>query len=218
MEKTTRYAHIPEIKTGLVFSDPLYNETVWCQHRSQFQAKDWYMKLETSRNEDNYIDITLFLGRPSLMTQLTVEKNEDQEECISYPSYCKSNTIELGIDTAKIFVGTLDNFEDWAEEGAIRTGADGMFGGLLEFTCKHEDTPAGYVLLSELDSQITDEEDLFHTLLASFDAKELSAEIYNVRTNSLGVKAMIAHEYKAAKSAEEKQGTTPLQEKPDPER
>lgn len=199
MEQMTRYAQIPEIK-GVAFSDPWYDESVWCQYRKDFRENDWYMKMETLRDEEGYFDVSLFLGRRTLMAQLSVEKGGEQGDSVSYPYYCNFESTEIGIDTAKVYIGNLENFAAWGEEGAIRTGVDGMFGELFEFTCKNEAQPAGFVLFSALDGSITNEDELFMTLLSSFEGKEIDKEKYNHAIDNLAVKAMIANEHRAAKT------------------
>ena len=200
MEKTTRYAKIAKIKKGVVFSDPSYDKNVWCQYRKRFNEPGmWFMKLETTRDEDGYIDISLYLGRRTMMAQVTIEKS-DEGEAVSHPSYYNVSQTEIGIDTAKVYVGNGQNFEQWGEEASIYTASDGLFGGLIEFTCKGEEHPVGYVLLACLDGNITDENELFQTLTSSFDAKEIEKEQFYGFINNLGTKAQIAQEVQAAKA------------------
>lgn len=209
MEKTIKYAEIPEIKKGIAFSDPWYDETVWCQYRKEFSDKDWVMKLETRRDEDNYINMTMSIGRRTLMAGLECEETNPElgEFNLSYPSRFQYGEVELGIDTAKIFVGSLDNFEKFAEEAAVYTAADGMFGNLCVFTCKGEENPAGFLLFAAVDGEIAEEEALYQTLRSSFDGQEIDKAKFESLTalSDLSLRVQAASELRHAKAAEEKQ-------------
>lgn len=219
MDKLVKYAEIPTIKKGIAFSDPWYDESVWCQYRKEFHDTDWLMKLETRRDEDNYINMTLSIGRRTLMTGLKCEETDPElgQFDLAYPSRFQYDEAELGIDTAKIFIGSLDNFEKFAEEGAVYTAADGMFGNLYAFTCRGEDQPAGFLLLAAVDGDITEEEELFQTLRSSFDGREIDKDRYDARTDpsDLSLRVLAAAELRHANAAKESQPSQ--HEKPGPE-
>lgn len=202
MEKMTQYAEIPEIKKGIAFSDPCYDGEVWCQYRKEFQASDWLMKLDTSRDEDGYVNFNLSIGRHTLLSGLSVKETERGAAVSSFSHYESSDT-ELGMDTARIFVGSLDNFENFAEEASIYTASDGLFGDLLVFTAKGEKEPAGFLVIGCVDGSITDEKDLFQTAVASFDGKQIEQARYEQLTDKedIGLRIEIAKEMMEAKKA-----------------
>lgn len=173
----TRYAKIPEIKEGVVFSDPWYEADVWCQYRQAFKAKDWLMQF-TSRKEDGLVYFEMKLGRPTASRNVSLKDGEDGNYKISYPGYYDLKSVELGMDTACIFCGNMENWNTFGESGALRTGTDGMFGDLMVFTCKGEEEPAGFLLMGVLDDMFGNEEDIFKHLNASFNGQEISKEQY----------------------------------------
>lgn len=197
MDKT-RYAYILNLKGGIVFSDPCYDENVWCQYRKEFQAFNWLMKL-TTKEESDILYFNLCIGRPTVHG--SVEVSDDEEGInIRCPQRYEFKDQELGIDTARIFCGSKKNWDAFKEEASIYTAADGMFGTLLTFTTKGEQDPAGFVLLGALDSSITNSEELFRTLTSSFDGKEISKELYDIQTNtnSMAFKIAVASEFQSA--------------------
>lgn len=182
MTKYERFAEVPQIKKGVAFSDPSYDASVWCQYRKEFQASDWVMKMESTRDEYDYVDFTLMLGRKTCLSGTSINETE-QGKSFSYYKHYGVKEAELGCDTASIFVGSLDNFENWAEEGSVYTAADGLFGNLYEFGDKVTGEPAGYLLIGSVDSAVTNEDDLFQTIRSSFDAIEVSKERYEQLTD-----------------------------------
>lgn len=98
-----KYGQIPLIKEGVVFSDPSYDETVWCQYRKEFTAVDWFVKMKTE-SKDGFISIQMLLGRPtalaSIMTQDTPEGLQ-----ITFPARYEVRDVEIGMDSASMFCG-----------------------------------------------------------------------------------------------------------------
>lgn len=206
MEETTRYAVIPAIRKGVAFSDPLYGADVWCQYRQEFEASDWLLKMETKRGDDGIIEFELHMGRKTLLSGLSVI-DEGETASISNYSHYKVDMTEIGIDSAHVFVGTLENFEGFGEEGSIYTAADGLFGNLCSFTVKGEQAPAGFLLMGSIDGDITDENELFLTVLSSFDGQETERNLYEHLTdkNDLDLRQLLAKEMRVAKAAEERE-------------
>ena len=203
-----KYAHIPQIKGGIIFSDPWYGPDVWCQYRNEFSDKDWLMKME-SQTEDGSIYVNLTLGNAYFSANLTTkEAGEDLQ--LYYPNDLKVHEVELGIDTAKIFCGSMDNWNAWREEGAIHTGADGMFGNLLVFHRAEEKTPVGFLLLAGLDGTFASEKELFQTLCASFDGQEITKEQYTQLCQSYSLNQKIRT---AAEQGTTNDGVSPAQAK-----
>lgn len=198
----TRYAKISKIEKGVVFSDPWYGADVWCQYRHAFSAKDWLMELN-SRTEDGLVYFEMKLGRPTVSHGVALKEGEEGNYNISYPSKYDVKTVELGMDTACIFCGNMENWDQFGESGALRTGTDGMFGDLMVFTCKGEEEPAGFLLMGVLDEMFGGEEDIFKHLNASFNGQEITLELYAELTSpdSLAYQLCAAQEAKHAKVA-----------------
>lgn len=176
MNKHTKYCHIAELKKGVVFSDPSYEETIWCQYRKEFQANDWLMKVESSV-EDGILRMNICLGRATFSRYVKTQEME-KGLSITHPRRYEIKETELGIDTARIFLGTKENWEQFREEASVYTAADGLFGDLLEFTCKGENTPCGYVMIASVDASLTNSQELFQLLSQSFSGKEITKGEY----------------------------------------
>lgn len=180
---TMRYAKIPKIEGGVVFSDPSYDESVWCQYRKDFNASNWLMKLQT-REEDGCLNFDLYLGRPTVVGTVRTEECEDGIN-VFCPGRFDIQSVELGIDTAKIFCGQRSQWDKWSEEGSVYTAADGLFGQLQVFTCRGEDTPAGFLVLGSVDTGIVQEEDLFATLVSSFCGERINEKLFQEEVNPI---------------------------------
>ena len=176
-----KYAQIPQILNGVVFSDPSYDESVWCQYRKDFRDDNWLMKFESNK-EDNFISFQMTLGRSTVLAGVKAEV-KDHELLLTHPSRYNVQQVELGMDTACIFCGLKDFLEDFGSEAAIRTGTDGTFGQLLVFTCKGEDAPAGFYLAGGLEEIFMDEKELFQHFMSSFNALEVTPEHFAGRIN-----------------------------------
>lgn len=201
----TKYAYIPRIE-GIVFSDPCYDESVWCQYRQDFTASSWPLKLE-SHSEDGLLFFDLSLGRPTVLGESNISLEGDTYR-VAFPARYELDTVELGMDTACIFCGSLKNWDLFSEEAAIHTGSDGLFGNLFVFTCKGEQDPAGYILTGAVDSDFVNEEDLFATFLSSFEGHEISGKTYEniLNRKNLQYQMLLSQENSHAKAAEQKQG------------
>ena len=196
----TKYAHIPSID-GVVFSDPCYDSTVWCQYRKDFQDSNWYMKLDSSR-EDDLIFFQMHLGRNTMCADTNVTFEEDTYR-IAYPKRYDVDHAELGMDTARMFCGSKENWDEFSEEAAIHTGSDGIFGNLFIFTCIGEQNPAGFILTGAVDSLFAREVDLFATFVSSFEGTEISKEQFDkaVDRKNLSYKMLASKENMTANQA-----------------
>lgn len=219
MEKSTRWAEIPQLK-GVAFSDPMYQDDVWCQYRRDFNpSSGWVMRMETTRDETGIVEFALSLGRPTTMSGLSVV---DSGESVSFKHY-KHHSIEnyeIGIDSAQVFVGSFENFEKWGEDASIRTGADGLFGELHVISCKGEDEPAGFLLLGGIDGDVVGEDELFRTITAGFDGHEIDKARFEQLTdpNDLAMRLELAKEVRRANALEKPDKPQPEKGKSDPER
>ena len=215
---STEFAKIPEIKKGIVFSDPMYDETIWCQYRKAFSDTDWLMKLNTHLDEDGILNFELALGRRTLVGRIETKEAEDQNIQISFPNYHEVESTELGIDTARIYCGSWSNWDEAREEAAIYTGGDGFFGELMEFTCKGEGSPAGYLLFGSVDGALMDEAQLCQQFFACFDAEKISELEFQKKTNpnTVEYRMFLANELRHAQASE--QNSKKQQGRQDPER
>lgn len=195
----TKYAKIPEIKKGVVFSDPWYDASVWCQYRKSFSAKNWFMKMDSSV-EDGYVFFQMLLGRPTASHNITTAEDREGNLDIKYPSIYELKQVELGMDTACIFCGNQENWKTYGESAALHTGTDGFFGDLVVFTCKGEDDPAGFLLMGNLDETFGNAEDIFNHMVSSFNGFEISKEHYveGISPNALAYQLCAAAEAKSA--------------------
>lgn len=202
-----RYAHIPHLENGVAFSDPWYGEDVWCQYRKDFQDTNWFMKLESQLKEGEYSEqcFRLTFGRPTLVNSVRLEESEEELSVFS-PMRYDVKAVELGIDTACIFCGSLKDFHDFGESIAFRTGADGMFGNLFVFTLKGETQPAGFVLDCGFDPHFMYEDKFFQHLLSSFAGKEISEKEFaaGISQNNLGNRMLLANELRTSSQQPEK--------------
>ena len=220
MEKTIRFAEIPQVRGGVAFSDPSYSADVWCCYQKAFNpSSGWAMRMESSLDEDGYVEFMLFLGRRSTMSGLRVVENE-QGASIHHFAHHEIEVREIGIDTARVYCGSLCGFQEWGEEASIYTAADGLFGELRILTCKGEDEPAGFLLMGAVDGAITDEDELFRTVTAAFDGHEIDRERFEKITdpNSFEVRQAIDKEIRHAKAIEQGEKPKSTKGKNTPER
>lgn len=198
-----KYAYIPKINRGVVFSDPSYDKKVSCQYRKEFSDINWLMKLETEKftwdKDFSTVDFNLFIGRPTMINLTQLKPDEDRVSLYTSQHY-DIKDVEIGMDTACIFCGSMENWRQFPEEAAISTGTDGLFGNLFVFTCKGDDTPVGFLLFGSIDECFATEEDLFNNFVSSFDGLELSKEEFNFRSNlkSLPNKVILSNELRTA--------------------
>lgn len=195
-----KYAHIPWIEGGVVFSDPWYDSSVWCQYRNNFNISDWFMKMD-AKTEDSFVDFKLYLGRSTMMGKTSVAENlEDGSLTLTSRPVYKHESIEIGMDTASMFCGSMKNWEQFREEASLRTGTDGTFGVLIVLTCKGETEPAGYVLVGSIEEMFVNEEELFNHFVSSFDAREITREHFDraVSLDSIANRILLAKELASA--------------------
>lgn len=208
-----KYASIESLNGGIVFSDPWYGPEVSCQYRKEFNASSWLMRYR-AREEEGITFFDMRLGRNTMCADTTLLEEANGGLSISYPKRYDLQNVELGIDTARIFCGSMKNWENWAEEASVYTGADGYFGDLMVFTCKGEKNPAGFLLMGSVDGDIVSGEELFKTLIASFDGKEISRDEYQKATakNNISYKLGLLDERKNAMKASEPDEKGPKKE------
>lgn len=205
----TKYAHINEIKDGVVFSDPWYKGDVWCQYRKSFMDTNWFMQLDTNDGEYNSLYFKMVLGRPTMVNSVNAKETEEGYS-FHYPEHYVMSDKELGIDTACIYMGSMKNFEGFGESIAFKTGGDGGFGDLFVYTVKGEENPAGFVLFGAFDKAFMTEEELLSQLVATFEGKEISKEEFLEGTSQtkLANRMLLANELRIAQSVTNKEEQT----------
>lgn len=211
----SKYAHIDSIKDGVVFSDPWYDENTWCQYRKEFTDSNWFMKLESYEGEFDTLCFQLVLGRPTMVNSVNPRETEEGYS-FRFPEHYVMSDKELGIDTACIYIGSMKNFHDFGESIAFKTGGDGGFGDLFVYTIKGEEAPAGFILFGAFDKAFMTEENLFRSLVASFDGKEISKEDFDLGISEkvLANRMLLANELSIAQSfTTEPQQGNPAQQK-----
>lgn len=200
METKVKYAEIPQVRGGVAFSDPTYSSNVWCCYQRAFNpSSGWVMSMKPTRDEDGFVEFALILGRRSMMSGFKVVEN-DEGAVIHHLAHHQFEGREIACDTARVFVGSLDNFEKWGEEASVYTAADGLFGQMYEVSCKGEDEPAGFLLMGAVDGGITDEDELFRTIVSAFGGYEIDRERFEklIDPNDLGVRKELAKEIRRA--------------------
>jgi len=201
----SKYAFFENISSGVVFSDPLYGEDVWCQYRKAFTDKNWYMQLDCKKEPHyGFLDFKIVFGRPTLVGNTRFEETPDSISTYT-PKHYALKSVELGIDSAHIFCGSMKDFKEFGESIAISTGGDGMFGELYELTLRGDEKPVGYVLFCSFDPTFMSENDFFKHLLSSFEGKEISREDfeYGVSPKNLKNRLLLSSELA---SLQEKKG------------
>lgn len=169
----SRYAHFDSINSGVVFSDPLYDENVKCQYRKAFKDQNWFMKLDSSIGEYDSLLFDMTFGRSTLLSTLKMENTNDGTN-IRFPVHYKMEDVELGIDSAQMFCGSLDDFNNFGESIAFDTGGDGLFGNLFTFTVRGEDAPSGFLLFGNFSKEFMTEDHLFNHFVSSFNGREIT--------------------------------------------
>lgn len=215
----SRYAHIDQIKSGVVFSDPWYKEDVWCQYRKAFTDTNWYMKEDFKVSDGKYpsLQFQLLMGRPTLVNSTRFEEGPDGISIFG-PMRYQIDQVELGIDSARMFCGSYEDFQKYGETVAFRTGGDGMFGDLFVFTIPGDDAPAGFALFCAFEPGIITENKFLGTVLASLRGKEISEKefLQGISPKNLGNRMLLANEVNLF--SKQKAPTEPHKEQKTPER
>lgn len=125
-----KYASIDSVNGGIVFSNPWYGPEVSCQYRKEFNASSWLMRFK-AREEDGIIFFDMHLGRNTMCADTALLEEANGDLSISYPKRYIFDSVELGIDTAQIFCGSIKNWKNWAEEAAVYTGEQTVISATL---------------------------------------------------------------------------------------
>lgn len=207
MEKNTKYAILSPIETGVVFSDSCSGNVVYWQYQRDFQAAGWLMKLETTTEADNLINIRLSIGRPTLLAGIQTENNGSGREFTTYPGNYIFEEVEIETDRQVMFLGTTENFLQYGDGRAIRTGHPGLLGDLYVFTNRGEKDPSGFLLLASIDGTVMNEEEFFAAICSSFEASAIEKEVYEaaIDPDTISFKLARLEELHIAQAASKKQ-------------
>ena len=159
------------------------------------------------------------LGRATFSRHVSTQETE-KGLSITHPRRYELKETELGIDTARIFLGTRENWENFREEASVYTAADGLFGDLLEFSCKGEHAPCGYLMVASVDAALTTHQELFRLLSGTFGGREITKETYieAINTDTLSFKQLEASEAMHAQKAMQKDKQEKEHKNHEPER
>jgi len=208
----TKYAFFPAIKSGVAFTDPWYKEDVWCQYRKDFKDFNWYMKMDAQQTYPGITDLLITFGNGIVAGRVSPEQTTESLS-FTHPAHYNVQSVELGIDSARMFFGSLKDLQEYGESIAFRTGGDGLCGDLYVFTAKGMDQPSGFLLSCSFTDEFVTAEDVFRHLVSSFEGQEITkAKFTNfVSPSNLMNRMVLTNELKAG--AQEKQGPSPAPEK-----
>lgn len=206
-----KYGYIPFIEGGIAVTDPTYGPELQGQYRKEFTESNWLLRMETDTSlveKSSILYFDLYIGRPTMMSR-TFLKGDGANMSLSSPDHYTVTGQEIGMDSHRIFVGSMKNFEQFGESAALNTGTDNLFGELMVLTCKGDETPAGFVLMGSIHSTFADEERLFRHMLSGFDGREIGWQEYMDKTDhtSLAYKTLLANELRSARKYEQAPNT-----------
>lgn len=158
----------------IVVSDPTYNKDVWCRYeKNDLDEKNWIVDLSIDLVREKVGDYII----KNYYFELLLKKTEYDCELmdggkVTYSKRNKTNQYDIGIDTACISLGIneyakeiVDSKEEYQPECSLNTGADGMFGNVLEGV---KNKKINFILISGyFDESIIEEHDLL-----DFDSKK----------------------------------------------
>ena len=164
----------------IVVSDPTYNKDVWCRYeKNDLDEKNWIVDLSIDLVREKVGDYII----KSYYFELLLKKTEYDCELmdggnVTYSKRNKTNQYDIGIDTACISLGIneyaneiINSKEEYQPECSLNTGADGMFGNVLEGV---KNKKINFILISGyFDESIIEEHDLLDYLERQFKIKDL---------------------------------------------
>ena len=164
----------------VVVSDPMYDEKSWGRYEiKDLHEKDWLVELKLKEVKSEFEDGAEF--------DMVIKKHDYSvslaEEGIEYIPSIKIKQTTIGMDSACIALGINEyakqiaqSQDEWQPHFAIRTGGDGIFGGVVEGRIEDELQFIyinGYISL-ELDY---DMESLRDYLIGRFEVEDLLKEV-----------------------------------------
>lgn len=166
------------LKGGICVSDPSYDKDVWCRYSLNKDLSNFLVVFDHAQKEEEYE----FKGKKNQYLAdyytLVLAVNENVlnsikfntgDGSISHPTKYSVKQVEIGIDTASIFIGTNKDFATWGN--SMDTGSDGMFGTLFQFT--YERKKVAIVLQFYMDNTFNTSEDVLEYLKGNLYLEEV---------------------------------------------
>lgn len=196
----TRYAHIPEIKNGVVFSGSHFAENTEGQYSKNFSDRNWLLRLNTF-SDGQILGFDLYVGRPTSVGATLIKETGDGNYRIDFPLRYNAEAVAINCDS-KAFCGVQERWEPDNKGSVIDTGLTGELGMLYVFTCKGEQNPAGFLFTGVVSEEFVNEDMLFSHLISSFGGMGISQELFGKKASpdSLDAMMLFAEEMKHAEN------------------
>ena len=167
----------------LVVTDPTYNENVWCRYENKnidCENSDitiYIDKIKTDIEdcEIETIDFSLLISIGN--EECSITKNG----CLKHLENTKLIKYNIGVDSACIAFGIneyankiISSKDEWQPDCAIRTGADGLFGTVIEG--KNENGLNFIYIEGYFDSDLITTNELLNYFKENFNIKKLTVE------------------------------------------
>ena len=149
------------IKNGIIFSDPWYNNLVECRYQNTKEMKNFILTILTTPSEEfkDYYSVAIALLHPQAFTSIRIS---DELNSFSIPENFEIKDFEIGIDTATVIIGSNHDFIE-----PIHTGSDGLLGTLFEINNPNKEY-CGIVFLGAFDVDFITPEELIKVLKYNF--------------------------------------------------
>lgn len=168
----------------IVVSDPCYEKDAWCRYEIEnLKEKDWIVNLDISHKKEKikgfdigYIDFFMLIKKYDNVCNL-INKG------ISYLKDINLKDYQIGMDTACVALGINENAkeiinsqDEWQPYFSIKTGTDGIFGGVKEGKDKNNNLCFVLIYGSISDDMDYELDDIKDYLVKQFEIKELEIE------------------------------------------
>lgn len=184
----------------IVLSDPSYEKGVWCRYeKDNLNEKDWLVNLDihTVKEHDDEVEGTEFF---LLLKKYKNDCELDDKGTLNYLTNIELKNYIIGVDTACVAFGINDyakeiinSMDEWQPFCAIRTGADGKFGEVIEGV---ENNELRFLFITGyFDEEMCNEKELFEYLKNQFEIIDLIREgiILDEDKNNLLEESTIKH-------------------------
>ncbi|MBS5806203.1 MAG: hypothetical protein KIC90_03405 [Firmicutes bacterium] len=167
----------------IVVSDPTYDKNVWCRYENNnIDNKDLVVIVYIDKVKNNIEDYEF----ETVDFAVLIKTNDDdcsvtKDGYLKHLKNIKITKYDIGVDTACVAIGVneyakniVDSKDEWQPECAIRTGADGIFGTVIEG--KNDDELCFIFIEGYFDSDFIDTNKLLDYLTEKLCIKELIVE------------------------------------------
>lgn len=170
MSKVIRKSATIKTLEGITFADPCHEPGVWCRydHRDTLRNVGVDFAASATGGKYPYTEFTLLLQpeKPERFIKL------EGLDSILRPVCYRETEHEVGLDSACVYIGPYQ--ENGVDGCGFSTGADGMFGNVIEYTYKGK--WAGTLLLASFDTVFETPESLWPALLNCLGATEIKTK------------------------------------------